>query len=276
MTASALEPLAARAKDGDRDALEALIAAIRHDVYNLAVRMLWHPADAEDATQEILLRIVTKLGTFRGRSAFRTWMFRVATNHLLNVRHSRAEREGVTFARFAEDLATGLSDPPAAAADDPQQALLVEEVKLGCTTAMLLCLSREERLAYIIGDIFALEGDDAARALGVRPPAYRKRLSRARERLRAFMRVHCGLVNPAAACACRRRVAAAVARGRVDPMHPLFAGVPRDEAIAGTREVEALHNIAGVFRRQPRYAAPDRLIDGVRRLLDSGRFRVLS
>ena len=275
MTDLPLETLAARAKTGDRDALEALVAAIRHDVYNLALRMLWHPDDAEDATQEILLRIVTKLATFRGDSAFRTWSFRVATNHLLNVRRSRAEQEALTFERFGKDLATGLRDPPAAPADDPQQALLVEEVKLGCTIAMLLCLSREERLAYILGDVFELESEEAARALGIRPPAFRKRLSRARERLRAFMRERCGLVSPNAACSCRRRVVQAVAQGRVDPDRLLFAGVSRREAVATTREVEALHDIADVFRRHPRYAAPDRLVDGVRRVLDSGRFRVL-
>jgi RNA polymerase sigma factor (sigma-70 family) len=276
MTGPPLDALAARARNGDRDALEALVAAIRHDVYNLAVRMLWHPADAEDATQEILLRIVTKLATFRGDSAFRTWSFRVATNHLLNVRRSRAEQEAVTFDRFGKDLETGLRDPPAASADDPQQALLVEEVKLGCTTAMLLCLSRQERLAYILGDIFELESEDAARALGIRPPAFRKRLSRARDQLRAFMRVRCGLVNRDAACACKRRVVPAVTRGRVDPDHLLFAGVSREDAVATTREVEALHDIADIFRRHPRYAAPDRLVDGVRRVLESGRFRVLN
>ncbi|MBI3402259.1 MAG: RNA polymerase sigma factor [Acidobacteria bacterium] len=275
-TTPSLESLAARAKDGDREALEALVAAIRHDIYNLAVRMLWHPADAEDATQEILLRIVTKLATFRGDSAFRTWSFRVATNHLLNVRRSRAEREALTFERFGTDLETGLSDPPAGPADDPQQALLVEEVKLGCTTGMLLCLSREERLAYIVGDILDLPSEEAARSLGIRPPAFRKRLSRARDRLRTFMRAHCGLVSPDAACSCRRRVASAIAHGRVDPDRLLFAGVSREDAVATTREVEALHDIADLFRRHPRYSAPDRLVDGVRRVLDSGRFRVLN
>jgi predicted DNA-binding protein (UPF0251 family) len=164
---------------------------------------------------------------------------------------------------------------PAAPADDPQQPLL-EEVKLGCTTAMLLCLSREERLSYILGDIFELQSEDAAQALGIRPAAFRKRLSRARERLRAFMRAHCGLVNRAAACSCERRVAPAVAHGGVDPDHLLFADVPREDAVATTREMEALHDIADVFRRHPRYAAPGRLVDAVRRVLDSGRFRVLN
>src|SRR5258708_6933984 len=124
---------------------------------------------------------------------------------------------------------------------------------------MLLCLSREERLAYILGDIFELQSEEAARALGIRPPAFRKRLSRARERLRAFMRAHCGLVNPSAACSCERRVVPAVARGRVDPDRPLFAGVPREDAVATTREVEALHDIADVFRRHPRYRPLSRI-----------------
>jgi RNA polymerase sigma factor (sigma-70 family) len=276
MTTTSLEFLVARAKDGDRAALEALVAAIRHDVYNLAVRMLWHPADAEDATQEILLRLVTKLATFRGDTAFRTWMFRVATNHLLNARRSRAEQEALTFERFGQDLEAGLIDPPAGPADDPQQVLLVEEVKLGCTTGMLLCLSREERLAYILGDIFELQSEEAARSLGILRVAYRKRLSRARERLRSFMRAHCGLIDPSAACSCTRRLAPAIAGGRVDPDRLLFAGVSREDAVAITREVEALHDIADLFRRHPQYSAPDRLVDGVRRVLDSGRFRVLN
>jgi RNA polymerase sigma factor (sigma-70 family) len=270
-----LEQLAARAKDGNLEALEALVGAIRHDIYNFAVRMLWHPADAEDATQEILLRIVTKLATFQGRSAFRTWVFRVATNHLLNVRRSRAEAEALTFERFGRDLESGLQDRPPAPGADPHQAVLVEELKLGCTTAMLLCLTREERAAYILGEIFALPGAAAARALGIRPVAFRKRLSRARGQLQAFMRAYCGLVNADAVCACERRIAAAVARGRVDRDRLLFAGADREAAEASTREMERLHDVAAVFRAHPRYRAPDRLLGAVQRVLDSGRFRIL-
>ena len=65
-----LEVLVERAKAGDGAALEAVVRAIQDRVYNLAIRMLWHPADAEDATQEILIRVITNLGSFRGESAF--------------------------------------------------------------------------------------------------------------------------------------------------------------------------------------------------------------
>src|SRR5713226_603083 len=104
MSSLPIDPLLGRARAGDRDALEDIVRAIQDDVYGLAIRMLWHPQDAEDASQEILVKVITHLGTFRGESSFRTWVCRIATNHLLNVRKSRVERAELTFSAFALDL----------------------------------------------------------------------------------------------------------------------------------------------------------------------------
>ena len=68
--AEAVELDVARARAGDRSALESVVRAIQKEVYQLALRFLGHPQDAEDATQEILIRIVTGLDGFRGKSAF--------------------------------------------------------------------------------------------------------------------------------------------------------------------------------------------------------------
>ena len=186
-------------------------------LYRTAYSMLDNPADAEDATQEILFKIVTSVATFRGDSSFRTWALRVATNHLLNTRRSRVEAQSLTFEAFAKDLADGLPDAAsnvaAPASNEPDHALLVEEVKIGCTQAMLLCLDRNDRVAYILGDVFELRSAEAGEVLGVEPAAFRKRLSRARAQVRAFMRVHCGLVNEMAPCSCPRRVAPASKQG---------------------------------------------------------------
>ena len=275
------EQLASRAAAGDAAALTALVERIQDDVYRLALRMLWHPQDAEDATQEILLKIVTSVATFRGESSFRTWTLRVAANHLLNVRRSRVEEQRLTFEMFGRDLAEGLVDPPAPLADSPDQALLEEEVKIGCTQAMLLCLDRDERIAYILGDVFELRSEDAAQVLGIESAAFRKRLSRARQRVRAFMREHCGLVNAEAPCSCSRRVAPAIRHGRVDPAHLLFAGrgdlarrrLPVLEAVG---EMEQLHEIAGIHQSHPEYRAPAHLTAAVKRVIESARFRLLS
>ena len=278
------EALAARARDGDGTALAALVERVQDDVYRLSLRMLWHPEDAEDAAQEILFKIVTRIATFRGDSSFRTWTFRVATNHLLNVRRSRVETPSMTFDEFAKDLADGLSVdghvPSAPAADEADQALLEEEVKIGCTQAMLLCLDRDERIAYILGDVFELRSEDAGDALGIEPAAFRKRLSRARARVREFMEAHCGLVNPAAPCSCHRRIAPAMQRGRVRPQRLLFAGygaapsrrLPVLEAVG---EMERLHEIAAIHQSHPPFQLPARAGDAIRRALDSARLRHL-
>jgi RNA polymerase sigma factor (sigma-70 family) len=277
-----LEQLAERAAGGDGAALGALIEGIQDDVHRLALRMLWHPQDAEDATQEILFKVVTSVATFRGESAFRTWALRVASNHLLNVRRSRVEEQKLTFDAFARDLADGLAplEVEGTTRDGPDQSLLEEEVKIGCTQAMLLCLDRDERIAYILGDVFELQSDVAGLILEIQPAAFRKRLSRARQQVRDFMRAHCGLVSSAAACRCTRRVPAAVRQGRVNPAHLLFAGrgdasarqLPVLEAVG---EMEWLHEIAAVHQSHPRVRAPESVSAQIKGILTTSGLRVL-
>jgi RNA polymerase sigma factor (sigma-70 family) len=277
-----IETLVARAQEGDRAALEAVIASVRDRIYNLALRMLWHPADAEDATQEILIRLVTHLGSFRGESAFTTWAYRVASNHLLTTRKRRAEREELTFERFSEQLNAGLVGEAPGPAAEVENRLLVEEVKLGCSQGMLLCLDRDHRLAYILGDVFGVNSQEAAEIVGISPVAFRKRLSRARSRLHGFMERKCGLVNAANPCRCAHRVNHAVRVGRVDPDELLFATHPvRLEPDEATHEVvhemDQLHSAAELLRGHPDYAAPGQATEVIRGLLDrSPRLHVLA
>ena len=109
----------------------------------------------------------------------------MAANHILNWRKSRAEQENLTFRRFAEELHEGLEDPDPARLDAD---LLAEEVKLGCTLGMLLCLDRDHRLAYVLSDVFDIPSADGAFICDVTPAAFRKRASRARAQLREFVK----------------------------------------------------------------------------------------
>jgi len=195
-TVPILELEVARARAGDRTALELVVRAVQKDVYNLALRFLWHPQDAEDATQEILIRILTGLVGFRGESGFRTWVYRVACNTLLTLRKQRMEQQTLSLDEFGEDLARGLSDDPLSVEYDVDEKLMLEEVKIGCTLAMLQCLDRDQRLAYILGEIIELNHNEAAEVLETTPAAYRKRLSRARASIVSFMSSRCGLANP--------------------------------------------------------------------------------
>src|SRR5690349_13913952 len=172
ISARSLEQLVEGAKTGNRTAVEELIRRIQHRVYGLALRMLWHPADAEDASQEILIRILTNLGSFRGESSFSTWVYSVASNYLLTTRKRRMEDERLTFQAFGEDLERGLGEAAEITANS-ENALLVEEIKIGCTHGMLLCLDREHRLSFILGGVFDLTDREAAEILEISPAAFR-------------------------------------------------------------------------------------------------------
>ena len=90
--------LVRRATSGDAGAVDEIVTALSRPFYNLALRMLHHHQDAEDATQEALFRVVTNLATFRGESRFSTWSWTIATRCVLDFRNGRARRCGVTKA----------------------------------------------------------------------------------------------------------------------------------------------------------------------------------
>ena len=271
MASESLEHLAQRAREGDHECMERLVAAIQDRIYGLALRMLWHPEDARDATQEILIRIVTRLGSFRGASTFSTWAYRVAANHLLTARRSRLEEQRYTFQRFGEDLDAGLSDDAPSA--DPEVAMLLEEVKIGCTLGMLTCLDRPHRLAYILGEILELDGEEGARVLSIRPVAFRKRLSRARATIVSFMQAKCGLVSPGRSCRCRKRLPKALRLGRVVPGELLFASDAEaarrfPTILEEIRRLEDARRAAALFRSHPAPVFPGETADEIRKLLE--------
>jgi RNA polymerase sigma factor (sigma-70 family) len=154
-TAETDESLVSKARSGDLDALDILVRRHQSWVFNLALRMVWRREVAEDATQEILIKAVTTLSTFAGQSTFRTWLYRIAVNHLLNVRKSEMEEQKMTFA----DMGTSLDDVQDENLPDEhslpvEMKVLVEEAKLGCITAMSMCLDRRQRLAFILGEVW--------------------------------------------------------------------------------------------------------------------------
>ncbi len=260
-----LEDEARCAIDGDRDALETLVRSLQGDIYGLALRMLCNREDAEDATQEILVRIVTRLTQFDFRSKLKTWAFRIAVNYILDVKKSPVERLHLSFESFAQDLTEGLGlEAPA----ETEHSLLIEEVKVGCSLGMLQCLDRPHRLAYVMGEIFEMSGPEASEALDISPDLFRKRLQNARTAILTFTRQHCGLVSDAAACSCNRQVPAALRSGKVraDACNYAASASSFQQARAVVRQVDEARRAFAVHRSsQPRAAS----IDFARRLMET-------
>lgn len=222
-TGATAEQYVEPARSGDRRALEELVRAIQPLVYGMALRFCWQPADAQEAAQEILVKVCTRLESFRGESAFTTWVGRVATNHLLSMRRRAGEERVQSFEAYAEALGRCPDEVmPGENETGVEPAVMLEEAKASCVSGMLLCLDREQRIAFILGAVLGMDHAEAAAILELSPAAFRKRLSRARADLRAFMGGQCGLVNPAAPCRCSKKTRAFVRFGVVDPDNLVF------------------------------------------------------
>jgi RNA polymerase sigma factor (sigma-70 family) len=273
---SHLADLARAAAVGDRAAASAFLESVQDEVYGLALRMLGHPADAEDAAQEILVIVITHLGSFRGESAVKTWVWRIAANHLMRVRRGR--REVVTFEILGDRLRSGFREEPSDR-PDPEVEALARELRLRCTQAMILSLDRDHRIAYVLGDIMNLSGNDAAEVLEIDAAAYRKRLSRARALLHDFVRGWCGVFDGANPCRCEKQVECAIERGLLAPNDLYLTSLRQrpNRAVLerAADEVEGLVRVAEVMRGPSGYGAPVSLMKGLRELLEARTLEVL-
>ncbi len=220
---TATEQLVIEAVQGGRESLEEIIRRIQGKVYGLALRMLFHPADAEDATQEILIKVITHLKSFRFEGPFNAWVMKIAANHLRSVRKGRVEKRDFTIEKAQEIIdraeATGwFSNLPEA----PEPVMEVE-MRSACTQALLLALDRAHRMAFILGVVMDVKSSEGAFILEITPASYRKRLSRARQKVKDFLGRNCGLFSDENPCRCAAILEGHQKRGWVNPQKPLFA-----------------------------------------------------
>jgi RNA polymerase sigma factor (sigma-70 family) len=271
------------AKAGDLAALDELLLRIQPGIFNLAVRVLGQRDDAADATQEILLKVVTHLGTFRGESAFTTWVWRVAHNHLLTARTRAAESPEVSLEGLSEKLGMGLelAARMAEAAGQPgpltpDDKLAARQLALACTQSMLMALDRDQRLIYVLDTVFDLPSHEAAAVVGISAAAYRQRLSRTRARLNGFMSKACGLVNPDAACTCERQLPAMQQTRRIGLTQPSgMLKIHPVELLEAERQFAAFVRVsdaAAIFRAHPGYRAPESMLAAIRAVLTQEGF----
>jgi RNA polymerase sigma factor (sigma-70 family) len=266
-----LERLARQAAAGDSAALSRLVEEVQHPVYRLALRFLGHPEDAKDATQEILVRLITHLGSFEGRLQFMTWAYTVAVRQLMRTRKRLVESSVQGAEAFAAFLDRGLAERDFTA-EEAEYRMLCAEVRISCTYGMLLCLSRPLRASYILGDAMGMPDMVAAEICGISRAAQRQRLARARRTMRTIIADRCGLVDAVNPCRCGRQIESSLATGILDPEEPMFAAHPRTDSgpiETGTIEraaeqLDLMLAMSEVYRSDPSFAAPREVWERVR------------
>jgi len=266
------------AQEGKAYAIEQIIKDHQNFIYNIALKMMAHNQDAEDATQEILLKVITNLGTFKGKSKLSTWIYRIVVNHVLNVKKSKSEKVVTTFSAYGDDLD---SAPEFDIADDeawPEKNILVEEAKLSCMTGMLLCLTREQRIVFVLGEIFVITDRVGSEVLNISRDGFRQKLARVRRQLYDFMNNKCGLINKNNPCRCSKKTAAFIKIGFVDPMNLQFQSsyIHKIQDKVGTdptplkKQIEYGYQV--LYRDHP-YKLPPNYSKIVQNLIESDAFK---
>ena len=261
---------------GSRESLTALVERHQPWIYNLAFRMVLTPEDAEDVTQEVLVKLITKLSSFDpAKAKFRTWLYRVVTNHVLNMKKRGAEQGVSDFDAYYGGI---LSVPDQNLDASPENQAMIEDLKAGCVQGVLLCLERKVRLVFILSVGFRVTDVQGSEILDLSRENFRKILSRARARLHQYMSGNCGVINEEAPCRCRKKIKGFIDAGWKTADRLVYAA-PRQPKL---REVlqqrvetvgDELHTeFVSLFGDHPFYQAPE-ITEWLRQLLERPDFK---
>jgi RNA polymerase sigma-70 factor (ECF subfamily) len=171
--------LAQRAAKGDMPAFEELYDRHHRRVYSLCLRMTQNVSEAEDLTQEVFIQLFRKIGSFRGESAFTTWLHRLTVNQVLM--HFR--RRGVRDEKTTEE--GDMPEQVVLGTDNPNQMPVVDRIALDKAIAQL---PPGYRTVFVLHDVEGHEHEEIARMLGCSVGTSKSQLHKARMKLRQLLR----------------------------------------------------------------------------------------
>ena len=273
-TGSSDTELIKQSLSGNKKALETLIGKHQDWIYNVSLTFIGDKDEAADLTQEVLIKIVTNLASFQQKSAFQTWMYRIIKNHFLNVKRGKFEVNTLTFEQFGQGLDQLPDESLSNYTYEAENKVLVEEAKISCMKGMLLCLDREQRMIFIIGELFEFTDTIGSEIMEISKENFRVKLHRAKKQLYTFMDNKCGLINKNNPCRCARKTAGFIKMGFVDPVHLHFQKntiTSINKAIdqkLDTYENQVMQQYRALFQEHPFLQSPEKLTS-IKRLLSS-------
>ena len=171
-----------RAKQGDGEAFEALYNLHKRRVYSLCLRMTANTAEAEDLTQEAFLQLFRKIGTFRGESAFSTWLHRMAVNVVL----MRLRKKGLNLVPIEDPIETEEETPKKELGEqDPALAGSIDRLNLD---RAIQALPPGYRTIFVLHDVEGYEHNEIADMVGCSIGNSKSQLHKARMKLRELLK----------------------------------------------------------------------------------------
>ena len=276
-TNAQLQALVEKATSGDKEALEMLISGVQDIVFNLSLRMLGSFADAEDAAQDILLKVLTHLSSFRGDSSFTTWVFSIAVNHLKNYKKHMFARFPLSFEYYGDDIENARIQDVPDLTQNVEKDILAEELKMSCTNVMLQCLDTESRCIFVLGTMFKIDSRIAGDILEMTPEAYRQRLSRIRKKMADFLGQYCGEYGNGR-CKCKDRINYAIQNNRINLLQLDYMAATQisiKTMLDVKSAMEDIDDLSQDFSFCKPYQSPERTKHLIQKFLDSTQFSII-
>lgn len=183
--------LVRKAQHGDSAAIKCLVIKYQDRVFNVILKICGNRDDAAELTQETFVKVIEKIDTFKGNSAFYTWLFRIATNLTLNFCrrkfkisvHSLDSISGSEFTDARLQLKLYLADN---SADDPAVIAQNREI-CGLLKIAIGNLDENQRAVIVLRDIEGMSYAQVAQTLDIEIGTVKSRLSRARQNLKEIL-----------------------------------------------------------------------------------------
>jgi RNA polymerase sigma-70 factor (ECF subfamily) len=260
-----------------REQFKALIDEHLAAVFNFGFRMCLDRGRASELVEEVFLRAYVGQDSLPDPSRIRAWLFHIA-NHLLDAKLDRQPE--VSFEMLDDTLRSEATRTDVVRSlTEPRRDFLLWELKQGCMTSVVNCLSPGERAAFVLANIMSLGDDEAVEVLGITKSAYKVRLSRAQKKITDYLAPRCEHVDPMNPCRCPARVGVALAKGFIKQAGEvsLRPVVPFGRYGAGPDAGdEPLRDVAAIYGNLPAPEVPDGLLATLVAKLEQGEWdRVL-
>jgi RNA polymerase sigma-70 factor (ECF subfamily) len=234
-------------------------------VYHFCARMTLSNSDAEEATYETFERAAHGQAP-TGDADVELWLLKIAS-YVIEKRLPPSPE--VDFDLLDETLRSEATRThEVSSLSKPEREFLLWELKQGCMTAVINCLSPGERVAFVLSSVLNKTDEEAAKALGIKVSAFKVRLSRARKKIGDYLAPRCEHVDPRNPCHCPSRIGVALAKGFIAP--PSTAVVQlRAPQRPFDQEIKS-RDATNIFRTLPEPEVPPSLVTRLQQAAQSG------
>ena len=242
-------------KNGHEESFTVLYNTYGRKIYSLAYRMTGNKEDAEDITQETFLQVARHIEGFNGKSQLYTWIYTITKN--LCYRFSQRQKK-TSFAALEALIHTVQGQDVPTDITMLERQYLINQVKEGCLTGLLRCLSFYQRVAFILHVLIRLPVQDVAEIIEKSEGATKVLIHRARKNLKGFLCKNCSLYTPANSCRCEGLLGFSLKKGWITKpsQGELQAFTPIDTRRI-EEEIESIKKITDLYTTLSEQSPPE-------------------